>query len=101
MFLGRGCCPPHQLGRGHGGALSSCSVVRGKAATTWQFRTLYIGSKGAPGVDFTDIKFLSVKSSRGSEVQKTQQPDFCGSVDENSLIANSTCRKLFQFTRAH
>jgi len=59
-FLRRGRSLPHHLAV-CGSAVSSPSRVWGKAPATWQFRTHLYAYKAAPGVDFADIKYISLK----------------------------------------
>jgi len=72
------CSPPRQQLGGLGSAVSSRSGIRGDAPAIWRFTTRYRLTKAAPGVDFADVKFISVKFSWGSAPEKTSQPNFCG-----------------------
>jgi len=48
-------------GSSHGG-------IHSEGPVTWRFRTFYrLTVKATAGVDFADVKFLSVKFSLGSE----------------------------------
>jgi len=69
--LEEGISPPHQLRGLRSAAVSSPYV--GSAAKPWRPTDLELlqDFKAASGVDFANIKFLSVKFSCGSEPQQT------------------------------
>jgi len=63
-----GTFPLHHLGGLGSVAVSSPGGVRKEGSVIWRFRTFYrLTVKAAAGVDFADVKFLSVKFSLGSE----------------------------------